>query len=355
MKKWFLSFLLFFNYSWAESISLVELSKPEEIAKYQEIIKIIRCPTCQNQNIAESNAPLAKQLRELIISQIKEGKNNSEIENFLIARYGDFISYKPKFNLKNLILWILPLLIFISFFYLVFFKKKNKLELLEEEKIILEEKKEINVLKNTIILFLAALLFFFFFLYFWQKNNKDIFYKFKLEKKLEKEIEEYRIYGKKQLSNPYFLIALREKIINKNIHPQLIFCQLLQDKINNKDIFELKGLADCYANLALFELSEEIFKYILSTNPENDIYFLDWLQNKAFANSEEKFSNEEIWRLEKIIKKDDKNYLARIFLASAYQKNNELEKAKHNFQQLLNELPKNHPLVPAIENALKKL
>lgn len=77
-------------------------------AQYTELVTVVRCPTCQNQNISESNAALARQLREIVIRDIHAGKNNDEIIDFLIERYGDFITYKPPFKASTWVLWLGP-------------------------------------------------------------------------------------------------------------------------------------------------------------------------------------------------------------------------------------------------------
>ena len=106
--------------------------EPDEILKNQiqelrarNISKNIRCMVCQNQSIDESNAPLARDLRILIRSKIKEGKNNEEIYKFLTDRYGDFILLKPPFKLSTLALWLLPFIFFIVGVFIVFWHNKK--------------------------------------------------------------------------------------------------------------------------------------------------------------------------------------------------------------------------------------
>ena len=107
---------------------------PEEILKdknqelrARNISKNIRCLICQNQSIDESNAPLAKDLRILIRSKIKEGNNNEEIYTFLTDRYGDFILLKPPFKLNTLALWLLPFIfITVGIFILFWHNKKSR-------------------------------------------------------------------------------------------------------------------------------------------------------------------------------------------------------------------------------------
>ncbi|MDO4642570.1 MAG: cytochrome c-type biogenesis protein CcmH [Cardiobacteriaceae bacterium] len=80
----------------------------EEETRYQHLIQDTRCPTCQNSNIAESNAPLARQLREHIAANIRAGRTDSEITQWLTERYGDFITYDPPLKKQTLILWLAP-------------------------------------------------------------------------------------------------------------------------------------------------------------------------------------------------------------------------------------------------------
>uniref|UniRef100_UPI0010696931 cytochrome c-type biogenesis protein n=3 Tax=Pseudomonas TaxID=286 RepID=UPI0010696931 len=68
----------------------------------------LRCPKCQNQNIADSNAPIATDLRREIFRMLEEGKSNAEIVDFLVLRYGDFVLYKPPVDTRTYLLWYGP-------------------------------------------------------------------------------------------------------------------------------------------------------------------------------------------------------------------------------------------------------
>ena len=113
-------------------INLSFAVEPEEILKDQtqelrarNISKNIRCMVCQNQSIDDSNAPLAKDLRILIRSKIKEGTKDDDIYKFLTDRYGDFILLKPPFRLSTLALWLFPLIFFIIGIFIIFKHNKN--------------------------------------------------------------------------------------------------------------------------------------------------------------------------------------------------------------------------------------
>lgn len=93
-----------------------------------EVSEQLRCLVCQNQSIAESNAELAIDLRNQVIAQVKAGKSNKEIIEFMVDRYGDFVLYKPPMNKTTLILWWGPvgLLAVALLFFVVSLKRRKK-------------------------------------------------------------------------------------------------------------------------------------------------------------------------------------------------------------------------------------
>ena len=88
-----------------------------------EVSEQLRCLVCQNQSIAESNAELAVDLRNQVIEQVKAGKTNQEIVDYMVDRYGDFVLYKPPFKLSTAILWLF--LIGIGAFYINLRRRKR--------------------------------------------------------------------------------------------------------------------------------------------------------------------------------------------------------------------------------------
>jgi cytochrome c-type biogenesis protein CcmH len=73
----------------------------------------LRCLVCQNQTIADSNAPLAVDLREQVREQLAADKSDQEVIDYMVARYGDFVRYRPPLNLATLLLWFGPLMLFV--------------------------------------------------------------------------------------------------------------------------------------------------------------------------------------------------------------------------------------------------
>ncbi|MEM1437441.1 MAG: cytochrome c-type biogenesis protein [Pseudomonadota bacterium] len=80
-------------------------------ARYQRLIAEVRCLTCQNQSIKDSNAPLARDLRAVVREQMEAGASDAEIYAFLQARYGDFALYKPPFSARTALLWLSPVVL----------------------------------------------------------------------------------------------------------------------------------------------------------------------------------------------------------------------------------------------------
>lgn len=87
---------------------------------YLDLVAELRCVKCQNQNLAESNAELARDMRDKTYAMVVEGKSRQDVVNYMTARYGDFVLYRPPFKSKTLLLWIgPPLLLLLSLFFLL--------------------------------------------------------------------------------------------------------------------------------------------------------------------------------------------------------------------------------------------
>ena len=101
---------LFLGFAAYAKVDVYEFAVPTQGALYQELIAELRCLVCQNQNIADSNAELARDLRRKTYELVTQGKSKGEIVDYMTQRYGDFVLYKPPLNLSTLILWAGPFL-----------------------------------------------------------------------------------------------------------------------------------------------------------------------------------------------------------------------------------------------------
>lgn len=84
---------------------------PANEQRYRHLIEELRCLVCQNQNLAESDADLAKDLRQQVYEQIQAGQSNDQIVDYMVARYGDFVLYRPPFKATTVLLWVGPFVI----------------------------------------------------------------------------------------------------------------------------------------------------------------------------------------------------------------------------------------------------
>ena len=96
------------------AIDTYEFANDAERERFRELTKELRCPKCQNQDIADSNAPIATDLRREIFRMLGEGKDNQQILDFMVVRYGDFVLYKPALTSKTAVLWFGPLALLVG-------------------------------------------------------------------------------------------------------------------------------------------------------------------------------------------------------------------------------------------------
>ena len=89
-------------------IETYEFSEPELEARYHRLSQELRCPKCQNQNIADSNAPISRDLRALLHRQLEAGATDEDILAFMVDRYGAFVRYRPAVDSRTVVLWYAP-------------------------------------------------------------------------------------------------------------------------------------------------------------------------------------------------------------------------------------------------------
>ncbi len=84
---------------------------PEQEARFKQLTLELRCTVCQNQNLADSDAQLAHDLRAEVHKMLMAGKSDDEIKQFMVQRYGDFVLYKPPVQTNTYLLWVAPALL----------------------------------------------------------------------------------------------------------------------------------------------------------------------------------------------------------------------------------------------------
>lgn len=90
------------------AVDVRQFDNEADRARYQSFIDELRCPKCQNQNLAGSDAPIAKDLRDQVYRLIEEGRSDKEIVDFMVERYGEYVLYRPRLTPSTLVLWAGP-------------------------------------------------------------------------------------------------------------------------------------------------------------------------------------------------------------------------------------------------------
>jgi cytochrome c-type biogenesis protein CcmH len=112
--------MFFFSPLAFSAADLFEFDNAQQEQTFQDLTKQLRCPKCQNQNIADSNAELAEDLRNKTYQLVKEGKNEEEVVAYMVARFGNFVRYDPPMTPATIFLWLGPLLFILVGFYFIY-------------------------------------------------------------------------------------------------------------------------------------------------------------------------------------------------------------------------------------------
>ena len=102
------------------------LQEPALEQRARDISSHLRCLVCQNESIDDSNAPLARDLRLIVRERLTAGDSDSEVIDYLVARYGEFVLLKPRLNAETLLLWLAPLFIIVIAASLIFWRFKRR-------------------------------------------------------------------------------------------------------------------------------------------------------------------------------------------------------------------------------------
>ncbi len=111
MKYWLTLLLGLYALVAQAGIEVHKFSSPAVENDYKELVAELRCLVCQNQNLADSNADLAVDLRNQVFKMLEEGKSKQEILDYMVARYGDFVLYRPPLDKATALLWLGPAII----------------------------------------------------------------------------------------------------------------------------------------------------------------------------------------------------------------------------------------------------
>ncbi|WP_261108515.1 cytochrome c-type biogenesis protein CcmH [Serratia quinivorans] len=110
MRLMTLVFTLLLSWSAAAAIDTYQFKSVEQEQQYRELTEQLRCPKCQNNSIADSNAIIAADMRTKVYELMMQGQSKPQIIDYMVARYGNFVTYEPPLTPATLILWVGPLL-----------------------------------------------------------------------------------------------------------------------------------------------------------------------------------------------------------------------------------------------------
>lgn len=121
---------LFLVSSLSYSQALLSFNSPDDQSRYEALLHDMRCPKCQNQSLADSESGIAADLRSKVYDMIEAGETNQDIIDYMVARYGEYILYRPVFSRSTMILWLTPVLFLIVGFFvfviLIFHYRRTK-------------------------------------------------------------------------------------------------------------------------------------------------------------------------------------------------------------------------------------
>lgn len=166
MKRFFaLIFLLFSVNAIAEMVDTFEFQNQADRTRAVELAKSLRCPQCQNQNLVESNSPIAYDLRIEVYNMVNEGKTNQQIIDAMTSRFGNFVNYKPPFQWNTALLWLLPAGLLLVAFGLIWVSCRSSSPFEPEKQVenrphfqSLQEKSAVTFeLKSTLLVFALLL------------------------------------------------------------------------------------------------------------------------------------------------------------------------------------------------------
>lgn len=147
MKKSLLALFFGCLASWlviASPVDTYEFKDQVTKDRYQALVKELRCPKCQNQNLADSNSQIAIDLRAQVYTMLNEGKADSEIVNYMVARYGDFVLYRPQVSSLTYILWYGPIGLLLIGGVVMFLVLRKKPEAIEEKQLSAEQQQKLQ-------------------------------------------------------------------------------------------------------------------------------------------------------------------------------------------------------------------
>jgi len=128
-------------------VEVKEFSSDQLRDRFQVLVNELRCPKCQNQNLADSNSPISSDLRKEIFRMLEEGQSDQEIIDFLVVRYGEFVMYRPPVKKTTLVLWLAPGFLFlIGIVVIIVIRRRQTIVSSSSSALVGDEQEQLNQL-----------------------------------------------------------------------------------------------------------------------------------------------------------------------------------------------------------------
>lgn len=133
----------------ATPVDTYEFKNVDNQKRALDLAHSLRCPQCQNQNLIDSNSPVAQDLRLEVYQMVDAGKGDAEIIEFMTSRYGEFVLYKPRMESKTYLLWLGPIVLLLFGLMIGFiFVRKQRISGAAEQELSVEDQAELDKLLN---------------------------------------------------------------------------------------------------------------------------------------------------------------------------------------------------------------
>ncbi|PCJ34340.1 MAG: hypothetical protein COA99_14715 [Moraxellaceae bacterium] len=128
------------------AIDVYEFDDPQQTEDFHVLMQELRCPKCQNQNIADSNAGLAKDIKDRAYKLLREGRSKEDITAYMVERYGDFITYRPPVTKNTWVLWFGPFVLLLMVVVTLVVRKRASVKLSSQHDVTTDQKQRVEAL-----------------------------------------------------------------------------------------------------------------------------------------------------------------------------------------------------------------
>ncbi|MCF6202407.1 MAG: cytochrome c-type biogenesis protein CcmH [Methylococcaceae bacterium] len=143
-----LSIISFFSTTAYAAIEVYQFDDAEKTARFKKLTAELRCPKCQNQNIADSNAEIARDLRAKLQLMLTANKSDDDIIQYMTERYGDFVLYEPRITGQTFLLWFGPFLLLAIALFIVFLIVRTRSKRIINIELNTKQQKQLDGLLN---------------------------------------------------------------------------------------------------------------------------------------------------------------------------------------------------------------